>query len=359
MMETSPYSPFKAVHHKDRLAAMINGGQPVPVQVHVVLSNQCQQNCRFCAYRREGHQSNELYAANPKATIPTAKWRELLADFADMGVRAVQFTGGGEPLTHPDHVAIFRQTRKLGLDLALVTNGCLAGAKTIDALSEAAWVRVSMDAATPENYARIRCVQPRQFERATAAIRALCKMRDKSPARPLIGIGFVVSSDNANEVYAAVKMASGLGVDNIRISAAFTPYGIEHHKPLFDGVRQQVREAGAEFDRPDFRVFDLYGDRVQDLFDKSPEYDFCPYMNLHTYVGADLNVYRCCVLAYTKTGIIGSIADRSFKELWQSAAKESQFNNFTAKSCPRCMFNNKNRFINYCLAAEPRHVNFI
>ena len=115
------YSPFKIVHHPDKLEAMRRGEQLVPLQVQIVPSNKCQHGCTFCAYRTEGFITNEDF--NKGDELDYYKILQCLDDFVDMGVKAVHYTGGGEPLTHPMIQDIFKATLHRGLDLALVTNG--------------------------------------------------------------------------------------------------------------------------------------------------------------------------------------------------------------------------------------------
>ena len=76
-------------------------------------------------------------------------------------------------------------------------------------------------------------------------------------------------------------------------------------------------------------------------------------------IGADLNVYRCCVLAYNNRGLLGSIANQTFSELWWSEQVANMLNDFDATGCPRCMFNKKNETIRYALNPNPEHVNFL
>ena len=78
-----------------------------------------------------------------------------------------------------------------------------------------------------------------------------------------------------------------------------------------------------------------------------------------TYIGADLSVYRCCNTAYNPHGYLGSLKDQRFIEMWNSDEKRERIASFNASSCERCMFNNKNRVINYALETAPEHVDFV
>ena len=162
MDKQEAYSPFKVVHHMDRLMQLKNGEQPVPSQVQLVISDVCNHDCSFCAYRMSGYTSNENFGildkvsqkveSNPNRKISYDKCVEILEDCKELGVRAIQFTGGGEPTTHLDHPKIFQKVIDLGMDLALITNGAILKPDVVDTLVHAKWVRFSIDAGTPEMY---------------------------------------------------------------------------------------------------------------------------------------------------------------------------------------------------------------
>lgn len=369
MSDKNPYSPFKVAHHQDRLNIMKEGGQPIPLQVQLIIADLCNHNCSFCAYRMENYTSNQMFGEkdpitgminnNPNRMIPYEKAIEILQDCKDMGVKAIQFTGGGEPTVHPKHKELFQKTLDLGLDLALVTNGTIMREGTPEILSHATWVRFSVDAGNEDTYATIREVPKGFFNKTIENIKKVVDFKKKNKTDVIIGVGFVVTRENYKEIYDAVKLFSTFGVDNIRISAVFTPDDFEYHKEIYPVARDLVIKAKNDFERPDFKVFNLFGDRVQDLIDHAPEYEYCGYMHLNTYIGGDLNVYTCCNNAYNLQGLMGSIKNRSFKDFWLSDEKVKKYLEFKANKCARCMFNNKNRFINYLLEKDPVHVNFV
>lgn len=357
------YSPLKVFHHPGRLAVLRAGGQPVPAQVQIILSDLCQQSCHFCAYRADGYTTNELFHVlrddgtknhNPNRMIPTAKVLEILDDCKAMGVGAIQYTGGGEPTLHPDHPALFTRTLDLGLDLALVTNGVVWRPRAASALARAKWVRFSVDAGTPETYARIRGSHPSTFDQVFDRVAELAMHKG-----PLIGVGFVVTAENWKEVLLACERAKDAGADNFRISGVFQSDGAAYFAGFYKEAASLCQEATEAFGSATFRVFNMFGDRVQDLQQAHPDYAFCGYQHFTTYIGGDQNVYRCCNLAYNPRGLIGSVKGQRFRDLWDSAAKEDDFAAFDARGCPRCQFNHKNRTIAYALDPNPTHANFV
>ena len=362
------YSPLKIFHHQERLDQLRHGEQIVPLQVQLVISDLCNLNCSFCAYRMPGYTSNQLFGVvdsksgsvnnNPSRMIPYTKTLEILDDFSEMGVKAVQFTGGGEPTVHPKHEDIFRAALDRQLDVGLVSNGVRLTSNTIELLLDAQWTRFSIDAATPESYSKIKGVSPKIFHKAWSNVELLVKRRAQAASDLIIGIGFVVTKENWHEVRECAQMAKALGVDNIRLSAVFQPDDAAYFKD-FHAEASVLCKQCEELDDGRFRVFNLFGDRLSDLRQQSPDYSFCGYQQFTGYIGADLNVYRCCVHSYNKRGLLGSLANTRFKDFWFSEEKKRLIDKFDASLCERCQFNGKNRTILYAIGNNPSHVNFV
>lgn len=360
----SEYSPDKSLRHMDRLAILQAGGQPYPVHVQLIISDYCNQNCGFCAYRSEGYSSNQLFRVidsdgetnnNPLRMIPWPKLAELVEDFAAMGVKAVQLTGGGEPTLHPQFDELCELILSRGISLAVVTNGLLLKPQRAELLAGAAWVRVSVDCSNAESYGKIRQVPPQEFEIVARNIATLAAI----PGRTVtLGCGFVVTRENYREIFDACRNFKHWGADNVRISAMFQNDGAAY----FDGIRGEITsQIGQAQELADhrFQVFDNFGSRHEDLQLGKPDYAHCGYMNFTTYIGGDQNVYTCCVNAYNERGLIGSIKQQSFRQLWDSREKQSFFAGFDARNCERCMFNEKNRVINAVLLKRTVHDNFV
>ena len=335
---TTRYSALKAMKYPDRLAAIRDGGVAGPVHVQIILSDLCNQNCAFCAFRDPGYTSSQLFHEegnyNPNRMLPYEKVIEILDDCVDLGVKAVQYTGGGEPTIHPQFDDVIAATLERGLQWAVVTNGV----RSRD-LSTATWIRVSLDAGRRETYAKIRQCPPRHFDKACATI-------DRH--RP--GVGFVVTPDNWREVVEATRLVKSLGASNIRIGAQFSGDGIDLHAPYRAEAAALVREAVSLADDR-FEVTDRFSEKMDDLAQGRPEYKRCGYQHFTTYIGADQNLYRCCVYAYNPRGLLGSIKDRRLKDVWREIAYPD-FRSFDARGCERCQFNRINRGINEVLEPD-------
>jgi MoaA/NifB/PqqE/SkfB family radical SAM enzyme len=354
------YNQQKALCHRDRITTLIEGKHPAPVHVQLLPTNRCNSACQWCAYRQSGYSSNETFFATDE--IPFNKLEEIVADCAAMGVRAIEVTGGGEPTMHPQHAELMESIVERGMDLGVVTNGVILRHHTQEAILNSQWVRVSIDAGTRHTYATTRNVSMEVFESVRKHIKTLADKRQS--AAPTVGVGFVVTPQNWKEVAQATRNAHEDGADNIRIGAMFSNEGGGYTVAIRHQLSELLQEAKS-FETETFKIYDLVSDRIAQLLEGSPAHPKCWHQSLATLIGADQNVYRCCVVAYNHIGLIGSIRDKRFLELWQSPGMGQQLLEFDARQCPRCIRAASNAAIADCISSKtiPQvicdHANFI
>lgn len=380
-MSGDAYSPLKAVRHLD-IVQGVRQGKPVrPAHVQLIISDTCNQACGFCSYRTPGYSSSQMFyqidpaisrgglrrdAAhpernyNPQRMIPWEKIAEIIDDCAEMNVSGLQFTGGGEPTVHARFLDAFRYVRNKGIACSVVSNGVLISARSMaEELATASWIRISVDAGKAATYAKIRNVPASHWDHAWSAIRDLRNARDKHGTGCTIGAGFVVTPDNWREVLLFAQCAKAAGADNVRISAQFSNENEKPFAELYDSCALLCRDA-EELTGDGFTVYNRFGAKLEELRLKRPTTPFCGYQQFTTYIGADLNVYRCCVLSYNKKGIVGSLKDQRFRDLWLSQERMERMLDFDARSCDRCQFTTINKHLDYVLAAdEPLHSEFV
>lgn len=347
------FSALKAVWHLDRIATLRAGKDIVPTHVQIVLSDLCNQNCAaWCAYRAPGGFSTENFAdengnKNPNRVIPTAKAKEILDDCAALGVEAIEFTGGGEPTVHPQCFEIIEYAQGLGLQTGLVTNGVRL--KDHPAVRRLTWLRVSLDAGTPETY------EASRQSKAWPQVMRNLKMLGALPGpKPYIGVGFVILRDNYQELAQACQIAKDAGIPYVRVSAMFSTQGALYYV----GVEEQIDACRAEARKLEdgtFKIVDFFSSRIEDLRQHAPDYKFCGEQQFVLYIGGDQRVYRCCTTSYSKHGEIGDLREQRFAE-WIKSYRRYDFD---ARTCHDCQFNITNRNLNYLLDPAPAHVGFV
>lgn len=323
----NPYSPNKIQHHPEWLQAIREGKRPAPICVELIPTNRCNHNCVFCIHKAP----NPLF--NPKAEIKFSKLAEIVNDCAEMGVQAIEVTGGGEPMMHPHFLDLCWLILSHGMDLGLVTNGSLWNRHTTDVLSQATWVRFSIDAGTEEAYAATRGV--------AVGYGGLQKVRnavnDLAGTGPTVGVSFVICEANLDTIGHAAENAGNDGADYLRITV---PVGTD-----YDGTAND--ELDSICDDPFFIT-------IIDALNRRDDVAMCPCRIQHAnaYIGADENLYSCCCNAYTDTGYLGTLKGARFKDVWPTAKSVNPAN------CTRCAYAEKNEAIDAALA-EPVHGNFV
>ncbi len=343
-VQVNEFSSLKAVWHLDRIKDLREGKDVTPVHLQLILSDLCNQNCHFCAYRMEGGFTSKYFGGNPNRFIPTAKAKEILDDCAEMGVKAIEFTGGGEPTVHKDWVEIIGHAQNLGLQTGLITNGVRLKPDPI--LEKLTWLRVSLDAGTAETYEKIR--DSKAWNQVMKNLEMIGKLKG-----PLVGVGFVITRENWDELYDACALAYMYAISYVRVSAMFSEAGADYYEGFITKINQE-RELAKTLEDEKFRIIDFFDNRIDDLKQAKPDYNFCGYQQFVSYIGGDQKVYTCCTNAYTPHGEIGDLKNQRFKD-WLLKTRRYDFD---AKTCHHCQYNAINKTVNYMLS-EPAHVDFV
>ena len=341
------YSSYKAAMHRDKMDQIRRGELITPLNIQWDLTNQCNLNCVFCFYH--------LYPLTDwdrKATMDTTLVMELLGEVSRMGVRSIEWTGGGEPTLHKDWRAIFTRAATLGFEQALVTNGTLLKPGDMPLLAGFEWVRFSVDAATAETYVRTKGGD--YFQKVIDNITLLLKVRKPEN---VIGFSFIVCPENYMEIGKAASLAKSLGCDNIRFSLAMTP----KHDALFEGIWsecvKQLDEARSLED-DHFRVF-AFSNRINALSQTTLSHH-CHYCQFVAVI-APAGLYPCCRLKDEGKFNLGALDNHaSFGQVWFSQKRADFVKSVAKHGCLYdCWMTDKNEFIHYLTLQNPRHGNFV
>ena len=138
-----------------------------------------------------------------------------------------------------------------------------------------------------------------------------------------------------------------IGVDSIKLSGCVVANegykNNEYHKPFYDEAKKLSQKAKLELEDDTFEVFESYH-LLEEKFDK--DYNWCPYAQINPVIGADLNLYPCHDKAYNlDNGLLGSIKEKSFKELWFHDKNMFFKINPSCHCNNHCVVNDKNKMI--------------
>ncbi|VVB78753.1 Coenzyme PQQ synthesis protein E [uncultured archaeon] len=353
-MANKQYGKLKIVWHPEKLVSFAEERITAPIYVRLKPTNVCNHHCYYCSYEPD---FNDIREVSRRDELPREKIMEILDDFKDMGVRAVTYSGGGEPLVYPHITETLEKTLRYGIDLSMITNGQRLNGENAELLKQGKWVRISSDSLNAKLYAETRRVPESWFYELKNNIESFAKTKPKTCE---LGVNFVVQEKNAEHVYDSVKFFRELGVDHMKITPMHVPGKFfEYHKPFKENVIGQIKRAKQDFS--DFTIHDTYEADFNLTETNERKYDRCYVMQTIPVIAADSKVYFCHDKAYSENGVLGSISDKSFKELWFSKEAYEKFMNFDPRQGCRnhCANDQRNVWINEMIESKGDHVNFI
>ena len=354
MEKTSPYSSLKIFGHLEELNKVKCGERIAPIYVRIKPTNRCNQNCYYCHYKYPYLELDQYY---PTDEIKQEKMLEIIQDFKDIGVKAVTFSGGGEPLLYPYIEQSMEAVLNAGIDLSIITNGSLLEGKKAELLSGAKWVRISQESGCPKTYSKIRGVKEESFHKLCENIKKFAKIKHSDCE---LGVNFVIGPDNHQEVYQAGKLMQELGCNHIKYTALMSNDAEKIHAPFKKEVIEQIHKL-QEDNTGGFKVINLY----ENDFDSSAvfgrNYDHCSVKDFVTVIAANSRIYYCHDKAYLSEGEVGDISRKSFKDVWFSEETTRKFEMFDPKEkCKHhCVYDDRNELLNRFYSLDRQHINFI
>lgn len=350
------YSPLKALRFADRLQALVKGKVAAPVHIRIKPTNACNHDCWFCAYRVD----NLELGADMKGrdSIPKEKFFEIVDDVTAMGVQAVTFSGGGEPLIYKHLAEGINRLGEASVRVATLTNGRFLESHVADAFARhGTWVRVSMDYWDGPSLAKSRKAPESDFDVVVKNMREFASRGSKCE----LGVSFIVTKDNHEHLYDFCRLMKDVGVGHVKLSGCVVgsdgQENNKYHAPIKAAVGRQIRMAG-ELSDGRFEVVDHYHD-LTERFDKS--YRRCHFLQFLTVIGADCTVYSCQDKAYTEAGTLGSIKSRSFKDFWFSEENARRMAAIDpSRDCRHhCVTHPKNLVLDELLSLDLEHLGFV
>ncbi len=353
---SSYYSALKFLRFGEHIQAIEQGEVVAPLHIRVKPINHCNHKCWYCAYRTDDlHLGEEM---SEKDSIPEEKMLALAHEFVDMGVKAVTFSGGGEPLLYKPLPDIIKVLAVGGIRVAALTNGSNLKGRVADSFAQyGTWVRISLDAWDNASYIKSRGAKKTDFTKLIENIRSFT-LRD---TKCVLGVSFIVGHDNYQHLAEVCTLLKDCGVDHVKVSGAVVSNDAAgnniYHSEIKEEVARQIATAQSLSDSS-FTILNHYHD-LEERFEKN--YHACPFLQYLTVIGADQYVYTCQDKAYTESGRMGAIAERTFKDFWFSDENRQFLNSFdpSLKCGHHCVSHSKNLAINEYMSLDKEHSYFV
>lgn len=195
---------------------------PLPREVYLEVTNRCNLRCGTCPRTH--------VEVEPPADLGVERMLRLTDELPAID-RAV-LHGVGEPLLHPDVAVMVGHLAGRGAHVVLNTNGTLLDDRRGDDVTAAGLgeLRVSLDAATPETFLRVRGadVLPRILRNVE---RFTTRRATRGEPRPEVSAWATALRENLDELPDLVRTAAAIGVRRVHLQ-----------RLVFNGLGLAVRE---------------------------------------------------------------------------------------------------------------------
>jgi MoaA/NifB/PqqE/SkfB family radical SAM enzyme len=346
----------KLIHHIPRVHAWLEGRIVYPVYMEISPSGACNHRCRFCAKDFMGYQGRFLDAD---------LFKQRLEEMAGLGVKSMMYAGEGEPLLHPRIEEFIAFGASVGIDQAMTTNGVLLVPERAQALlPHMKWIRVSIDAGTPETHALLHNTSIRDFDTILENLREAAALRRANGWDCTLGAQVLLLPENRREVRRLAELLRDRGVDYLAVKP-YSQHPHSHNCAYEEVSYEDAAQLKTELEgmsTPDFQVI-LRLHAMKKWDDADHGYARCLALPFWAYVDAGGNVWGCSNHLEEDNFLYGNLNEQSFKEIWEGERRLTRLHwaeeSLDARTCRlNCRMDEVNRFL-WELKTPPPHVNFI
>jgi MoaA/NifB/PqqE/SkfB family radical SAM enzyme len=350
-IDVRQFSSDKILKHVDRVNAWLKGENPAPITIELDMTNVCNHRCPEC--------SGWYFQNRDPESLPIDLACDIIRQLSKAQVRGIIFTGGGEPLCHPQIKEAVKLAYDLGLDVGFITNGSLITEEIARVLLEyCKWVRISLDAACAKTFEKIHGMNGKTFNKIGNNILLLAQMKNELKSKTTIGIGYLTSAYTEGEMLDMARLCKYLGVDYLQ----FRPMQV-HNGGKFEYHRNDVRKEILRcLKQSNGKYKVLYSKHKYDMMkDKKygQNYEKCYGHQFASVIAADAKMYLCCHMRGHKKYCIGDLRKNTFEEIWNSEQRKEVVENIDFSDCvPLCRDNTFNQIL-WNIKQPREHVNFL
>lgn len=297
-----------------------------PVSVELTLTNKCNLKCVWCV---DWH-----IRRKDKKEINFEMLKNLIIDLEKGGTRGIAIEGGGEPTVYKHFNDLMKFIDKVNIKFGLITNGVLI--PYLDYVNKFEWVRVSLDVNNEENYEKYKKGDKKDYKKIFNNLEKLVKKADK---KTVIGVSYIATKHNMDNIISVVKKVKNTGVNYFYIRPIEDCDDLLPHAEDLEGLDK--------YSDKNFKVLVNYGERLE----RGNCNLGCVAHSLSSVISADGGVYICGRLhIHPEWGPIGNLYKKSFNEIWNSLERKHQAAkilnpDFTKKYCPVCRMTKFNKVI--------------
>jgi radical SAM protein with 4Fe4S-binding SPASM domain len=301
--------------------------------------------------------------------LDAASFAVRLAEMGALGVKSIMYAGEGEPLLHKRINEMVEATATAGIDVAFTTNATVLNEEFIArSLPLTSWIKVSINAGTAANYARIHRTRERDFDRVIANLRRAVEAKRRHGWKCAIGAQSLLLPENAHEMDALARICRDeIGLDYLVVK----PYSQHlfsdtHIYADIDYSRYLALEETLQpLNSDGFTIVFRMNTMKKHIQNTAARYAKCNATPMFwAYVMADGAVYGCSAYLLDPRFMYGNINEGSFQSIWEGPGREASFkyvrNGLNIEECRKnCRMDEVNRYLYGLKEGLIDHVNFI
>ena len=346
----------KLMFHPHRVTQWLAGENVYPLYVEISPIGSCNQRCTFCALD---------YVGYPARSLDTALLMERLSEMGLLGVKSVMFGGEGEPLLHPDLADTVNHAKRVGLDVAITTNGTLMTENLFRQMAASlSWVKVSINAGTATTYAKLHRTSAKQFDAVLGNLAKAVAIRQEIGSTCTIGAQMILLPQNAAEMEMLARQVKEIGIDYLVVK----PYS-QHSKSItreynFFDCSSYLKSAELlqHLNNEHFN-FVFRANAFRKLDRKNNCFECCLALPFWSYIDSGGGVWGCSSHIGNQQFWFGALGEQSFEQIWNGARRSSLMSDmsdgFSLSGCrTNCRMDESNRYLWELIHPAP-HVNFI
>jgi len=297
---------------------------PAPRELYLESTNRCNELCDQCPRTHLGREADRDLSLDEVTRI-TAQLPAL---------ERVVLHGLGEPLLNPQLPAIVAHLRGRGVYTLFNSNATALSERMGRALIEANLneLRVSLDGARPETYARVRGVNAKALPKIIRNVAAFTRLRDELGATlPRVSFWFTAMRENLPELPRLVEIALETGVREIYVQRLiyFGEGLAREDQALFRRARAEevaiIAETGRRCAETGITFAATGSTTPAEYITQGAEearrpWGGCQRPRQLAYITATGNVFSCCFAPFhpgpSATRVLGNVFARPFAEIW-------------------------------------------
>ena len=345
----------KLIYHIPRVHQWLQGENIYPIYIEVGLYSGCNHRCIFCAFDFLGYKLDIL---------ETRYLKRFISDAAKKGVKAILYSGEGEPLLRKDASDIIIYTKKAGIDVALATNGTMLDKNTANKiLPYLTWLKVSLDAGTEKGYAFIHGTERNNFQTVIHNLKTAVKIKKKYKYNCVIGVQYLLLPQNQKEITTAAKISCDIGADYFVVKPYSQHPSSQHQLNSTFQYRNllPLEKRLKKYETDTFQI--IFRRQAMEKITGEKCYQRCLGLPFITYITASGDVYPCNVFLERRELLFGNICEESFKDIWEGKRRKKimkmLYEKWDVEKCRKsCRLDEINCYL-WRLKNPDLHVNFI